>query len=470
LQFLSPEFAAALALVLVLYWAVPRRGWQNLLLLAASLGFALGFGIQAAAVLAGSTLLEWLIARLMGRSESPRFRFSLLWASVALNVAQLAFFKYSHFFLPEISALFSKAGLHTGTLRILMPVGLSFWTLQKMTLTLDVYHRRMEAEKSYFRGLLFTGFFPTLLSGPIEHARNMLPQFAKARAWNTQWFSEGVWLFAIGAFQKAVVADNVGVLTDTLLAPGSTGLAVLAGIWAYAFQLFGDFAGYSYMARGCARMLGIDLTQNFLAPYLATNVSDYWKNWHISLTGWLNEHIFSPLSMALRRWGTWGIVAGICATFIASGLWHGTGWTYFVYGCFHALGITVFTLSKDLRKRFKKRFGKSWWPEWAAIFITFHFVCLGYILFRAPDVAAAWAQIAALFQGPWNPAAAKIDWATLGLSALSLFGLQWFIKKDRDVFWILKRGVWFRVAFYLLLGFLLLRFYSPSDRFIYQQF
>ncbi len=470
MQFLSSQFAAALAVVFLLYWIVPSRAWQNLVLLCASLGFALTFGIQAVAVLAVSTLVEWIIALQLGRTESLSGRRALLWTSVALNVAQLCFFKYSHFFLPEMSSLLGGFGLNVSTLQILMPVGLSFWTLQKMTLTLDVYHRRMQPEKDFFRCLLFTAFFPTLLSGPIEHSRNLLPQFAKQRVWDPARFSEGVWLFAIGAFQKAVIADNVGVLSDSLLKPGNGGLALLAGMWAYAFQLYGDFAGYSYMARGCARVLGIDIKQNFLAPYLASNLSDYWKNWHISLTGWLNEYIFSTLSMALRRWGTYGIVAGIWVTFVVSGLWHGTGWTFFVYGCFHALGITVFTLSKNLRKRVKKAFPGSSWPEWVAIVFTFQFVCLGYVLFRAPNLAAAGAEFAALFSGSWNPMAVKVDWQTLLLSGLAIFAIQAFVRRERDVFWVFERTVWFRIALYLVLGFLLLRFYAPSDRFIYQQF
>jgi alginate O-acetyltransferase complex protein AlgI len=470
LQFLSSEFAAAFAAVFLLYWIGPGRAWQNFVLLAASLGFALCFGLQGAIVLAASTLVEWAIARSLGRTEAPQGRRILLWTSVVLNVGQLAFFKYAHFYVPQMTSLLGGMGVHTATLHILMPVGLSFWVLQKMTLTLDVFHRRMPAEKNPLNSLLFTAFFPTLLSGPIEHSRNLLPQFAKPRAWDTVRFSQGVWLFVIGAFQKAVLADNVGALSESLLAPGHTGLALMAGIWAYAFQLYGDFAGYSYMARGCARMLGIDIKQNFLAPYLATNVSDYWKHWHISLTGWLNEYIYSTLSMALRRWGTYGIVAGIWVTFIVSGLWHGTGWTFFVYGCFHALGITVFTLSKDVRKRFKKRFGDTGWPEWAAVFLTFHFVCMGYVLFRAPGLAAAVSTYADLFRGSWNPAAVEVDWLTLGLCAAASFALQACIRPDKDVMWIFTRPVWFRVAFYLALGFLLMRFYAPSDRFIYQQF
>jgi alginate O-acetyltransferase complex protein AlgI len=469
-QFLSFEFLAALALVFTLYWAFPRRGWQNLVLLGASLGLVLYFGIPALSALMGSTLLEWGIALKMGATASRRGRSWLLWLSIALNAAQLAFFKYSHFFLPEVSYLLSAIGFKTGTLRLLMPVGLSFWTLQKMTLTLDVFYGRKSAEKNFFNCLLFTGFFPTIFSGPIEHSRDLLPQFAKARAWDTGRFSEGVWLFAIGAFQKAVIADNVAVAADALLRPGNAGVSIMLGMWAYALQIYADFAGYSYMARGCARFLGINITQNFLAPYLARNLSDYWKNWHISLSGWLNEYIFSPVSMDLRRWGTAGIVAAIWVTFIMSGIWHGTGWTFFAYGCFHALGLTVFTLSKKARKRVKSWSGDSGWLGWLAVLFTFNWVCLGYVFFRAPDMATAAGQIGSLFRGTWNPLKVACDWSVLAFSALAVFGLQGQVMRDRDVFWIFGRTVWFRVALYLALGFLLLRFYAPSDRFIYTQF
>lgn len=470
MEFLSFEFLAALALVFILYWAFPKRGWQNLILLGASLGLVLYFGASALMVLVGSTFLEWAISLKMGLTESRKGRLSLLWLSIALNLTQLAFFKYSRFFLPEMSHLLSLTGFRTGTLRLLMPVGLSFWTLQKMTLTLDVYHRRKAPERNFLNCLLFTGFFPTIFSGPIEHSRNLLPQFAKSRVWDTTRFSEGVWLFAIGAFQKAVIADNVAEVADALLRPGNAGVSIMLGMWAYALQIYADFAGYSYMARGCARFLGIDITQNFLAPYLTRNLSDYWKNWHISLSGWLNEYIFSPVSMDLRNWGTASIVTAIWITFIASGIWHGTGWTFFTYGCFHALGLTIFTLSKQVRKQVKSRTGNAAWLGWMAILITFNWVCLGYVFFRAPDLETAAGQIGSLFRGPWNPLTVACNWSVLVFSALAVFGLQGQVLRDRNVFWIFGKTVWFRVALYLALGFLLLRFYAPSDRFIYTQF
>jgi len=469
LQFLSFEFLIALAGVFLAYWAFPRRKWQNLLLLGASLGLVAYLSLSALLILILSTLLEWFLAQKMGSAATKRGKFLLLWTSVGVNLIQLAFFKYSHFFLPEMTRLLSGIGWNTGTLHILMPVGLSFWTLQKMTLTLDVFYRRTVPEKNPLLCLLFTSFFPTLLSGPIEHSRNLLPQFRKTRTWDSHRFSEGVWLFAMGAFLKAVIADNVAVCADSLLGPGSSGVSVLLGMWAYAFQIFGDFAGYSYMARGCAKLMGIDVTQNFMAPYLTRNLSDFWKHWHISLSGWLNEYIFVPTSMRLRRWRTGSILFAIWLTFIASGLWHGTGTTFFIYGCIHALGLTLFTLSKNGRKRLKERLGGAW-LEWSAVIVTFHWVCLGYLFFRAPNLSAAFLQLRSLFHVSGNSIQPAFDWKVLLGSGLAVFWLQLQVSRSRNVFWIFERTVWYRMAFYLILGFLLLRFYAPSDRFIYFQF
>lgn len=469
MQFLSFEFLAALAGVFLLYWAIPRQKWQNLMLLVASLGLVAYLSRSALIILILSTVLEWILAMRMGSASTKRGKSLLLWTSAALNLAQLAFFKYSQFFLPEMTRLVAGFGLRTGTLHILMPVGLSFWTLQKMTLTLDVFYRRTMPEKNLLHCLLFTSFFPTLLSGPIEHSRNLLPQFRKTRTWDPHRFSEGVWLFALGAFMKAVIADNVADCAEALLGPGSSGFSVLLGMWAYAFQIYGDFAGYSYMARGCAKLMGIDITQNFMAPYLTRNLSDFWKHWHISLSGWLNEYIFVPTSMKLRRWKTGSIIFAIWLTFIVSGLWHGTGTTFFVYGCIHALGLTIFTLSKNRRKRLKERFGGAW-LEWAAIIITFQWVCFGYMFFRAPSLSAAVMQLKSLFHASGNPAWPAFDWKVLVLSGVAVFWLQLQVLRSRNVFWIFERTVWYRMAFYLVLGFLLLRFYAPSDRFIYFQF
>lgn len=463
MQFLSLQSLGFATVLVALYWLVPRRAWQNGLLTVASLGFLATFGAAAVGVLVVSTAVEWAIALRLGGATSLARRRAWLAVSVLLNIALLAYFKYGPTLLPGLAG----AG---GALAAVVPVGLSFWTLQKMSLTLDVYFRRQQPERNPLRCLLFASFLPTVLSGPIERAHKLLPQFAAVRSWSTRQFSEAVWLIVIGVFHKAVLADNVAVCADSLLQPGNSGLATLVGIWSYAINIYGDFAGYSYMARGLARLFGIDVTQNFLAPYLTANLSDFWKQWHISLSSWLTEFVFTPVAMALRRRGTLAIIAATWATFTISALWHGTGVTFVCWGAVHAIGWSTWVLGKAWRKWVKERYATQRWPTILAVVLTFHWVCLGYVFFRAATLQEAVSQLRGLLTGPWDPLALTVDWAILLPCGVTALGFQWSVARSRSVFWIFDKSVWFRVVFYLVLLMLVLRFYAPSERFIYFQF
>ncbi len=469
MQLLSLQFALCFAALLALYWIAPKKAWQNALLLVGSIGFIGTHSLSAAVCVIVSTFIEWRLALAMGAVTERRPRLMVLWGSILLNVGQLAFFKYSQFFLPELATVLKPAGISLHVMSVLMPVGLSFWTLQKMTLTLDVFYRRKPATQSYWECLLFTAFFPTLLSGPIEFSRKLLPQFQTARTISTGQVAEAVWLLAMGAFHKAVIADNIGASVEVLMAPGHSGFSLLIGIWAYAVQIYADFAGYSYLARGCARLLGLDITQNFLAPYLAPNLSDFWKRWHVSLSGWLNEFIFVPTSLALRNWGTMSIIAAVWVTFLASGLWHGTGMAYVVWGSVHAVGLTIFNLTHGWRKRVKKKYGSAGWLKWSAVAVNFNWVCLGYFFFRAGHVGVAVDQLRSLFGHlDWDPVVE--NWNVIVPCTAVIFWLQSALAATKNEFWIFQKPIWFRAMAYLVLAFLLMRFYAPADRFIYFQF
>lgn len=470
MQFISFPFLGAFVLLLALYWAVPRRGWQNAILLTGCLGFLYSWGWLSLVLVAISTMGEWLLSMAMERQTARKTRLAILWTSVALNTATIALFKYACL-LRLIQPVLLPGRTDSASLNLLIPVGVSFWVLQKMSLTFDVYYGRRSAERNPLNCLLFTSYFPTLVSGPVERARHLLPQFAATRTINARAVSEGIWLISIGIFQKVVIADNVAACADQLLGPATPGgLSVVVGIWAYAIQIFCDFSGYSDMVRGASRLLGIDILQNFNAPYLAQNLSEFWKRWHISLSTWLNDHIFVPSSMTLRAWGTASIVAATWCTFLVSGLWHGTGWTFFIWGGIHALGLTIFTLSKDWRKRFKKAHKDTFWLEPAAIAITFHWVCLGYIFFRSPDVGYAIRLIGSVFTGSWNAAQLDLDWATFLGALASLATLHHMQDSRKDVFWIFQTPRVVRVAVYIALLLLVSRYYASSERFIYFQF
>jgi alginate O-acetyltransferase complex protein AlgI len=469
-QFISLPFLGSFALLLALYWAVPKRSWQNGVLAVACLGFLSTWGWLSVALLLVSTAGEWLLAMGLERQTAKPNRLAILWTSIVLNVGTIALFKYACL-LRLIQPVLLPGRTDSASLHLLVPIGVSFWVLQKMSLTFEVYYHRRPAERNFLRCLLFASYFPTLISGPVERARNLLPQFAAKRSINARSVAEGFWLISIGIFQKVVVADNVAACADQLLGPESPGgIAVLVGIWAYAIQIFCDFAGYSDMVRGASRLLGIDILQNFSAPYLAQNLSEFWKRWHVSLSTWLNENIFNPSSMALRAWGTGSIVAATWLTFVASGLWHGNGWTFVIWGSIHALGLTIFVLAKDLRKRFKKDHKDSWWLGPAAIAITFHWVCLGYVFFRAPDMGFAFHQLGSLFRGPWNPVTLDVDWATFLGALAAVAVLHRMMDSRKDVFWIFQTPRAVRVAVYLAILLLTSRYYASSERFIYFQF
>jgi alginate O-acetyltransferase complex protein AlgI len=515
MQLVSVPFLVFVLGTFALYWGIRRRSFQNGLLLVASLACVATWSWSALAILVASTGAEWLIARAMGnrrirngiwserlrrtgsraigharrivpdriltpfgriaarplkrsRTSSPEQRLLLI-ASVALNIGQLAFFKYHRFFAPQLQELLGHSRGAIAIASLAAPVGLSFWTLQKMTLTLDVWLGRTDPVRSFRRALTFVAFFPNLVSGPIERARRFLPQLDSVRRWDPRLLSEAAWLVGIGLFQKIVVADNVGDCADALLKPGASSLAVLVGLWAYAIQIYADFSGYSDMARGVAKLFGIDLIQNFDAPYLAPNLSDFWKRWHASLTNWLNDYIFNTASMAWRDLGTWSIVAATWATFLASGLWHGTGWTFLAWGSIHAAGLTVLVLTKDHRKGWKARWGKTRWYTPSATILTFHWVCLGYLFFRAPSLAEAFAHLGSIGRGNWFELP-PFEGHVLLLSAIAIFALQSLARRHRTPLWVFQQSVVLRTAIYLLLGLILFRLYAPAEKFIYFQF
>ena len=472
MQIISFPFLGCFAVLLALHWFMPRKApWQNVLLLLASLGYLCSWGWATPIVVLASTVLEWIVSRRLGATESVRGRLALLWTSIALNLGTVILFKYA-MFLKMIVPVIPFVPQGDVFVHLLIPVGVSFWVLQKMTLTYDVYYRRKPAEPSLLRCILFTSFFPTLLSGPIERSRHFLPQLDRVRTWDTQRFSQGVWLIAIGIFQKVVIADNAGTVVDELYRPENHGgIAIYLGMIAYSVQLFGDFAGYSDMVRGVSRLVGIEVTRNFAAPYLSQNLSDFWKNWHVSFSSWLNDFVFNPTLMAVRDFGAAAVIVATWITFLISGLWHGTGWNFVVYGSLHALGLSVYALTRDRRKAFAKLHKNDRWPTVLAIVATFHWVCFTFLFFHARDLPQALSQVGELFTGSWNPfgSSLSVTWGIFVATLLGVAGLHYLIRSHGE-FWAFKAPVWVRVFVYLALGLLMLRFYAPSERFLYFQF
>lgn len=347
--FNSLHFAAFFLAFLGLYRLLPHRG-QNWLLVAGSYYFYASWDWRFLGLLIVSTLTAYTCGVLFGRLEDEKQRKLVLVAGLGVHLALLGFFKYFGFFAENLQALLGLAGLRPGgfTLQVLLPVGISFYTFIAMSYVIDVYRRQIGPSRSLVDVAAFIGFFPTLLAGPIVRASSLLRQIREPRSPTGAQAAEGAWLMLWGFFKKMFVADNLAHVVNQVYAadtpPG--GLAVVLATVAFAFQIYGDFSGYSDIARGLSKLLGIELMVNFRFPYFVRTPQEFWTHWHISLSEWLRDYLFLPLSFAFSRrldgvrWlglrdDVWIYAAATLVTMLLAGLWHGAAWTFVAWGLYH---------------------------------------------------------------------------------------------------------------------------------------
>ncbi|HEY8946744.1 MAG TPA: MBOAT family O-acyltransferase, partial [Polyangiaceae bacterium] len=348
------------------------------------------------------------------------------------------------------------------------PVGLSFYTLARMTHTLDVYYRFERPSRSFLEFLTFTSFFPLLVSGPIERSSRILPVLARRRRVDADGIYRGAWLILLGLFQKVVIADHCGALVGTFLRPHPGTVLTVLGVAAYSMQIFADFSGYSDIARGVARLLGIDVMENFRAPYLSRNLPEYWRRWHISLSSWLEDYVYKPTGMWLRNFGLLGAFGATALTFFISAIWHGRGWTFLCWGAVHVAGITAFMATRGFRKRLKARLPAAPLELFSTV-LTFATVCLAYVFFRAPDVSSALSTLAELSRPlPLNLPDLDdgLEFLTLAIAVAGVHHIQ--VREDAD--WVQTRPLWQRASCYAAMLFLIVRVPGSSQAFIYFQF
>ena len=334
MTFHSFEFALLLAAVLAIYWLVNVRG-QNLLLLAASYVFYSFVDPRLALLLAGYTAVTYFAVSRMELDRQNYRRYLLL--AIAAALGTLGFFKYAGFFVESFGGLLELVGFTSfdSTLKIILPVGISFYTFQSLGYVVDVYMRRTRARTSFVETALFVSFFPQLVAGPIERAGKLLPQFEHQRRFDPDRITSGTAILAWGFFKKLVIADNVGLIVDSIFSVDEPGSAMLwVGIFAFGIQILADFSGYTDIARGTARILGIDLSINFRHPWLAKSPADFWRRWHITLSEWLRDYVYIPLGGNQK--GSRRTVINVVITFALGGLWHGAAWNFVLWGAIHA--------------------------------------------------------------------------------------------------------------------------------------
>jgi alginate O-acetyltransferase complex protein AlgI len=337
--FCTRQFVIFFALVFALYWALPWRRARVLLLLVASFCFYAAWNQWLAVIVCFSTTLDYLIARGLDSPSSPRWRKALLAVSVTANLGLLCYFKYADFFLRSLEEALTAAGLSASlpVLKVLLPVGISFYTFEAISYTVDVYRRRIRAERSLPHFMLFILFFPHLVAGPVVRARDFLPQIRRRKRWSWPRLALGAQFVVLGVFKKLAIADNMAAFADPIFKhPDWYGAAALwLAAFAYAFQVYCDFSGYSDIALGCAHLLGYKLARNFDLPYLAANFSDFWRRWHISLSSWIRDYVFVPLGGSRR--GRWRTCRNLLITMTLAGLWHGAAWTWLLFGLVQGL-------------------------------------------------------------------------------------------------------------------------------------
>jgi D-alanyl-lipoteichoic acid acyltransferase DltB (MBOAT superfamily) len=380
--------------VVIIYYRLNHL-WQNRWLLAASYFFYGWWDWRFCSLLAFSTCLDYFVSNRIAESKRESVRRILLGVTITANLGLLGFFKYFNFFSASAKSFLESLGFQPDffTLQVILPVGISFYTFQSMSYMIDVYRREQKPEKDFMAYAVFVAFFPQLMAGPIERARRMLPQFIQKRTFNRDIVRSGIPLVLMGYFKKVVIADSMIPIVDACFTNpvGFSGIDLLLGAYAFAIQIYCDFSGYTDIARGLARFLGIELVRNFEAPYFSRDISEFWRRWHISLSSWLRDYLYIPLGG--NRTGKAKTYVNIMLTMLLGGLWHGAAWTFVVWGGFHGSLLVVHRLMLKEKKTDRSApvshdlFGCS--KDFLGIILTFHLVCVGWIFFRAPSIDIA---------------------------------------------------------------------------------
>jgi len=409
LLFNSFTFAVFLPVVLILYWTLPRR-FQNPLLLVASYVFYGAWDWRFLGLLWLSTLVDYLVGRALGTTTDTGRRRRLLGLSLFVNLGILASFKYFNFFVESATSLLEQFGMSADgpTLRIILPVGISFYTFQTLAYTIDVYRRKTEIEYNPLTFALYVAFFPQLVAGPIERAQRLIPQLAEPRSRiGFHQVRSGLFLIALGLFKKVAIADALAPYVDEAFTRATTSgwITLLVGVYAFGLQIYGDFSGYTDVARGASRLLGVELMINFNQPYLSRNITNFWRTWHISLSTWLRDYLYIPLGG--NRKGN--VYRNVMITMVLGGLWHGAAWTFVVWGGLHGLYLAV-----HRRMRHKSPAGAVdpfRWRDVVPTLVTFNLVSLGWVFFRAETFSQAFEVL----RGIATFRAGPVNWNALGL-------------------------------------------------------
>lgn len=402
--FNSIDFAIFLPIIFVLYWFVTNNNLklQNVLIVAASYLFYGWWDWRFLSLILFSTVVDFTVGQKLRIEENQLKRKILLWTSILVNLGFLGFFKYYNFFLDNFITAFSFFGteIKTNSLNIILPVGISFYTFQTLSYSIDVYKQKLEPTKDFIAFSAFVSFFPQLVAGPIERATNLLPQFYKKRTFEYDKAIDGLRQILWGLFKKIVIADNSAKIANEIFNNSAdySGSTLVLGAIFFTFQIYGDFSGYSDIAIGTSRLFGFNLKQNFAFPYFSRDIAEFWRRWHISLSTWFRDYLYIPLGGS--RGGTWMKIRNTFIIFIVSGFWHGANWTFIVWGALNAIYFLPLLLTNNNRSNLETVAQGKLLPslkELLFMLLTFSLTVFAWIFFRAENIEHAFNYISEIF-------------------------------------------------------------------------
>ncbi len=473
--FNSIDFAIFFPIIFILYWFVINKKlkYQNLLILTASYIFYGWWDWRFLSLIFFSSIVDYCVGLRLNKIDDKKKRKILLAISLLANLGLLGFFKYYNFFIHSLVDSFAVMGitLHKSSLNIILPVGISFYTFQTLSYTIDIYRKKLKPTKDIIAFFAFVSFFPQLVAGPIERAKNLLPQFMRTRSFVYEDAKDGLRHVLWGLFKKIVIADTCAIYADKIFSTYDTanGSMLVIGILCFAVQIYSDFSGYSDIAIGTARLLGFNIMRNFAYPYFSRDIAEFWRRWHISLSTWFRDYVYIPMggsrcSKLLR-------IRNIIITFTVSGLWHGANWTFVAWGFLNGIYyIPIMLLNKQKSHSDQVAEGKLF-PnirEIIQLASTFFLTLIAWVFFRAPNIETAFLYLNRMFSKTlftWPRLEPDFIWL------LILPIIEWFQRDKLHPLQIDKLHISLRACIYLVLAMLILFYCDRNNQaFIYFQF
>ena len=484
--FNSLEYLIFLPIVFILYWTLKGNlRTQNLFLLICSYFFYGVWDYRFLSLIIISSFVDFTVGLQISKSPSKRIKNLYLIISLLVNIGFLFVFKYYNFFIDSFAELVTIFGFRSNlsTLNILLPVGISFYTFQTLSYTIDIYRGKLNPTQSIIDFFAYVAFFPQLVAGPIERASNLLPQFAKSREFDFHKAKDGMRQILWGLFKKVVIADNCAVFVNAIFDSYElhSGFILVIGAILFAFQIYCDFSGYSDIAIGTARLLGFNLMQNFAMPYFSRDIAEFWRRWHISLSTWFRDYVYIPLGGS--RGGKVMQLRNVFAIFLVSGFWHGANWTFIVWGFIHSMLYIPQVFFETNRKHAGQIAANRIFPgllDFFKISITFCFVTLAWIFFRSDTIYDSFSYLHNLFNFTAHSQSLSVQLQNLGLELFNLqmntffimilLTIEWFNRDSQHGLSILPNNIFIRYILYICLCLLILEYFFGESSFIYFQF